>query len=113
MILVVSFFVSSSSFNSLVIVITGILDDKYALKASLKLLGQCIAAIVVISFGVRINAFNDLLAFAKSPELTFWFSVVVTFGWIIIVTNAVNLIDGLDGLAAGVASISSICLLVI
>lgn len=99
--------------GSLIIVVTGILDDKYALKASLKLLGQCIAAIVVISFGVRINAFNDLLKFAKSPELTFWFSVVVTFGWIIIVTNAVNLIDGLDGLAASISGISAFALVFI
>ena len=48
--------------GSLVIVIIGILDDKFALNPFLKLLGQCVAAVIVIAFGVKINAFNGLLA---------------------------------------------------
>ena len=99
--------------GSVIIVGTGILDDKYALRASIKLLGQCAAAIVVIAFGVRVHAFNGALAFLNNPIITEWFSIVVTFVWIIAVTNAVNLIDGLDGLAASISGISAFALLFI
>ena len=99
--------------GSLVMVGIGILDDKYALRAVVKLLGQCVAAIIVIAFGTRINAFNGILEHLNNPQLTLWFSIIVTFVWIIIVTNAINLIDGLDGLAASIAGISALALVFI
>lgn len=99
--------------GSLIMVAVGILDDKYALNAKVKLLGQSLAAITVIAFGVRINAFNGVLSFLDNPFVTQCFSAVVTFVWIIIVTNAVNLIDGLDGLAASISSISAFALVFI
>ena len=96
--------------GSLVIVVIGILDDKYVLNPLLKLLGQCVAAVIVIAFGVKIHAFNGLLASFNSQYLTNLFSIAVTFIWIIGVTNAVNLIDGLDGLAASISGISALAL---
>lgn len=99
--------------GSFVIVCTGILDDKYALSAVVKLLGQSLAAVIVISFGVRIHAFNGILASLNNPVITNWFSIFITFLWIIIVTNAINLIDGLDGLAASVSGISALALVFI
>ena len=94
--------------GGIIIVITGILDDIYNIKARTKLMLQIAAAAVVIASGTRI-------------EFVFWpfvtdvsaVSVPLTLVWIIGVTNAVNLIDGLDGLAAGVASICALALTVL
>lgn len=92
--------------GSLIIVITGILDDKYELSPKLKLLGQLIAAIVVVVWGgVEITFIN--LPFGGEIYFGF-FSIPLTIFWIVAVTNAINLIDGLDGLAAGVSSIALI-----
>lgn len=99
--------------GSFIIVITGILDDKYALKPIIKLLGQCVAAVIVIAFGVRINAFNSLFGFIGNPVAVEWIAIILTFIWIVVVTNAINLIDGLDGLAASISGISALALVFI
>ncbi len=99
--------------GSLIIVITGVLDDKYALKPIYKLLGQCLAAGIVIYFGVRINFFTNPLPFGDSFISLNWLSIPVTFIWIVIMTNAINLIDGLDGLAASISGIGALALLMI
>ena len=93
-----------------VIVICGVLDDSFDLPPFVKLLFQIAAAGVAVLFGVRI----DFLSFFGSQYLNFgaW-NLLVTFGWIVILTNAFNLIDGLDGLACGVSAISSLSLLAI
>ncbi|MBM6619073.1 glycosyltransferase family 4 protein [Bacillus suaedaesalsae] len=88
--------------GSSVIVITGILDDLYELSAKIKLLGQLIAAGIVISGGIYVKLIN--LPFDIVWHLGI-LSIPVTIVWIILVTNSINLIDGLDGLAAGVSSI--------
>ena len=88
-----------------VIVVVGVLDDIYQLPPVIKLIGQSVAAIIVMSFGVMVH-------FLTNPfSGMFWLgllSIPVTFLWIVGVTNAVNLIDGLDGLAAGVSSIAGL-----
>ncbi len=87
-----------------IVVITGIVDDMREISAKAKLLGQIIAAcIVVFVGGIQMNEIN--LPFAG--EISFgWLSIPLTIVWIVGITNAVNLIDGLDGLAAGVSTIS-------
>ncbi|SFE92439.1 UDP-GlcNAc:undecaprenyl-phosphate GlcNAc-1-phosphate transferase [Alteribacillus iranensis] len=85
-----------------IIIITGFLDDLFELSAKWKLLGQILAAIIVLVGGVEIQFIN--LPFDGRLELG-WFSIPITLLWIIGITNAINLIDGLDGLAAGVSSI--------
>ncbi|WP_461200832.1 glycosyltransferase family 4 protein [Anoxybacillus sp. TBDG-1] len=86
-----------------IIVLTGVLDDIYELSPKWKLLGQIIAAIVVIYGGIRIDFIN--LPFGGHLEFGL-LSIPITMLWIIGITNAINLIDGLDGLAAGVSSIA-------
>ncbi|MDM5332419.1 MraY family glycosyltransferase [Ureibacillus composti] len=92
-----------------VIVITGVLDDMYEISAKAKMLGQLVAAIIIVFFGgIQIEFIN--LPF-NDGQLDFGFlSIPFTIVWIIGITNAVNLIDGLDGLAAGVSTIAFITL---
>lgn len=89
----------------------GFLDDVYQLKAWQKLVAQIVAAIVVIASGLRICYVN--IPFLALYGLNDVLSIIITFGWIIGVTNALNLIDGLDGLATGVSAISTFALTVI
>ncbi|GEL78725.1 glycosyltransferase family 4 protein [Tenuibacillus multivorans] len=85
-----------------IIVITGMLDDLYELSPKWKLLGQILAAVVVLG-SVQVEFIN--LPFGG--QLYFgMFSIPITIIWIVAITNAINLIDGLDGLAAGVSSIA-------
>ncbi|MGM9986034.1 MAG: glycosyltransferase family 4 protein [Bacillaceae bacterium] len=86
-----------------IIVIVGVLDDTFELSPRWKLVGQLLAAAVIIFYGdIQINFFN--LPFDYMLELGV-LSIPFTFLWIVGITNAINLIDGLDGLAAGVSSI--------
>jgi UDP-GlcNAc:undecaprenyl-phosphate GlcNAc-1-phosphate transferase len=85
-----------------VFILTGAFDDRFQLNARLKLMGQIVAAVIVLNGGIRIEFIN--LPFDQQLYLGWW-SVPLTFLWVIGITNAVNLIDGLDGLAAGVSSI--------
>ena len=75
--------------------ITGVLDDTKTLKWWQQLFGQVIAAIIVVSFGIRIEHLD------------------IPFLYRVGVTNAINLIDGLDGLSSGISLISCISLLII
>ena len=95
----------------IIITITGVIDDTKTLKPLQKLFGQVLAAIVAVSFGIRINPAD--IPFIQNTELANELSMVVTVIWIIGITNAINLIDGLDGLSSGIALISCISLLII
>ena len=95
----------------IVIAITGIIDDIKTLKPWQELIGQTIAAIIVVSFGIQIEHLN--IPFLYRIGLSEAFSVIITILWIVGVTNAINLIDGLDGLSSGISLISSISLLII
>lgn len=94
-----------------VVVAVGALDDKFELSPKMKLLGQIAAALIVVSFGVRIELLN--IPFGETVVDTSWLSIPLTVFWIVGVTNAVNLIDGLDGLAAGVSGIANATILVL
>ena len=98
----------------LIIVISGVADDIYQLKWWEKLAAQAAATAVAISSGVLIEVVTNPNVFGNTPHLVLgWLSVPVTVVWIIGITNAVNLIDGLDGLAAGVSIISSAAMLAV
>ncbi|MGE7836018.1 MraY family glycosyltransferase [Viridibacillus arvi] len=94
--------------GSFVIIVTGVLDDMFEISAKAKLLGQLIAAVIVIFFGgIQIDYIN----IPFGGELNFGFlSIPLTIIWIVGITNSINLIDGLDGLAAGVSTIALIAL---
>ena len=94
--------------GAFIIIITGVFDDMLEITAKAKLLGQLLAAsIVVIGGGLEISFIN--LPFGGEIDFGY-FSIPLTIIWIIAITNAINLIDGLDGLAAGVSSIALITL---
>ena len=95
----------------IVISIFCVMDDIVTIKPMVKLLGQVLAAIVVVAFGVRIDEITPV--FLPTEELKEAFSIILTIGWIVGVTNAINLIDGLDGLSAGISVISAVSLLII
>ena len=99
--------------GSVIIVVLGILDDIYALPALPKFLVQIVAALVAVLEGNRIEFLSNPNIFSKEPfwELG-WLSIPISVLWIVAITNSVNLIDGLDGLACGVSTISSMTLLV-
>ena len=95
--------------GGIIIVILGMLDDIYALPALPKLLVQIFAALVAVLHGNVIQVLSNPNIFSSNPYWTLgiW-AIPVTVIWIVAITNAVNLIDGLDGLAVGVATISSV-----
>ena len=100
--------------GAVIIVILGIFDDIYSLGAKLKFLIQIGAALVAVLSGNVIETLSNPNVFSQN---LYWdlgvLSVPFTVLWIVAITNAVNLIDGLDGLACGVSAISSMTLLVI
>jgi UDP-GlcNAc:undecaprenyl-phosphate GlcNAc-1-phosphate transferase len=76
----------------------GLIDDFGAMNPTQKLLGQTLAALVLIKSGTYI----------KLEFLPFWAAVPLTVVWILAVTNALNIIDIMDGLAAGVSAIATL-----
>lgn len=92
--------------GAVIIIILGVLDDILTLKALPKFLVQLVAAVIVVLHGCRIEHF---LGFS----LPAWLSYPISVIWIVAITNAVNFIDGLDGLAAGVSAISAGTMLVV
>lgn len=87
-----------------IIILTGIIDDIRELSPKAKLAGILAAALVIYFLaGIRMNEVT--LPIFGSFQLGWW-SLPITIIWIIAITNAVNLIDGLDGLATGVSIIA-------
>ncbi len=87
-----------------IILVTGILDDKFTISPKTKLLGQLIAAGIVVFYDIKIDFIS--LPFVDERIYLGPFSYVFAILWIVGITNAINLIDGLDGLAAGVSVIA-------
>lgn len=93
---------------SCLIVVLGMVDDYVDLRPGAKLAGQIAAAAVLVYSGTRIEAVGHPLG--GVIELG-WLSVPLTLLWLVAVTNVLNIIDGLDGLAAGMSSIAALPLL--
>lgn len=87
-----------------VLVVVGLIDDIRGLKPLLKLFGQMVAASLMFASG---HGMGRLLGF----ELPMAMDFIVTLIWFIALTNAFNLIDGLDGLATGLALIAGVGLM--
>ncbi len=77
--------------------LTGLIDDIFCIKPWQKLAGQVAAAVLAVSLGAR-------MSIGHAPM---WVSVVLSIVWLIGCTNAVNLIDGMDGLATGVGLLAT------
>lgn len=91
--------------GSVTLCIAGAWDDARGLRASVKLGVQIAMAAIAFGFGFRIDAIQLPFVGALSMGV---FAFPVTILWIVGVTNAVNLIDGLDGLAAGVSFVAAL-----
>ncbi len=97
--------------GALVIVAVGIVDDVKQLGAKIKFAAQLVVALVVVAHGVVIEYISVPSFVNETGILSLgYFAVPITLLWIVGVTNAVNLIDGLDGLAVGVSSIATFSL---
>ena len=92
------------------ITVIGVLDDVYQLPAKVKLLGQIVAACVLVVFDIRIEWVNNPFGGLFYLDML---SIPFTILWVISFTNVVNLIDGLDGLAAGVSAIASLTVILV
>ncbi|NPA90858.1 MAG: undecaprenyl/decaprenyl-phosphate alpha-N-acetylglucosaminyl 1-phosphate transferase [Chloroflexi bacterium] len=88
---VVSIFVGAT-----IVSLLGLWDDRRHLPASVKLMGQLVAASLLIFTGVHVRLF-------RTP----WLDVPITLLWIVGLTNALNLLDNMDGLAGGIATIAA------
>ena len=101
--------------GAVIIVVLGVFDDIYALPAKLKFVVQIVAALVSVLAGNQISILSNPNIFSENPiwVLDDWLSIAISVIWVVAITNAVNLIDGLDGLACGVSTISSATMLII
>ena len=93
--------------GGMILVILGIVDDVYRLGPWVKFFVQILASGVPIYFGIIID---HVTVFGKIIEFGV-FSIPITMLWIVGITNAINFIDGLDGLACGVSGIMSLSIL--
>jgi UDP-GlcNAc:undecaprenyl-phosphate GlcNAc-1-phosphate transferase len=83
--------------GGLAALVLGLIDDAHALSPQLKFIGQILGALILVKFGLRVRFIdNEVL------------SVVLTVFWVLTVTNAMNFVDIMDGLAAGVGGIASL-----
>jgi len=100
--------------GGLLILLVGILDDYYKTQSKdfkpwPRFIAQIISALVLVGFGITINGVNDPF---NGRYMTFplWVSILTTVIWVVAITNMMNFLDGVDGLACGIAAISSITL---
>lgn len=79
-----------------VIILIGLADDRYNLPPWVKLAGQLVAASILIFAGIQVRL--------PLPE---WLNIVMTIVWIVGITNAMNFMDNMDGLSAGICAVAS------
>jgi len=90
-------------FGATLMLIMGYIDSMVGLRAIPKLISQILASFILISFGVSIDFISNPSDGVFELGLL---SIPITIFWVVGITNAINFIDGLDGLAAGVVTIS-------
>ncbi len=98
--------------GSTVILISGLLDDKFSISPKAKIFFQLVAGLIIALSGSQIEFFTNIIS-TKEVVWLKYLSIPVTLFWICGITNTVNLIDGLDGLAAGISLISAVSLMFI
>ena len=99
---------SALAVSSLLVLALGIADDRYGMRGSHKLVGQLLVAIFMVASGTRIDT---LQSFGVVVDLGI-FGFPITVFWIVLVVNAFNLIDGMDGFCGGVSFMVAIGLAV-
>ena len=100
--------------GAVIIAVMGAVDDIINLNAWVKFGIQILAALVAIRSGIVFAVISNPIIFSDTAFVPIgYLTVPLTVLWIVGCTNAVNLIDGLDGLAVGVSAISSLTMLVV
>ena len=100
--------------GAVIIAVMGAVDDIVSLKPLVKLAGQVLAALAAIRCGLVFDTISNPNFFSQTAFIQIGrLSAPLTLLWIVGCTNAVNLIDGLDGLAVGVSAISSLTMFVV
>ena len=96
--------------GAFIVFIFGLWDDLKGLSAGPKLIGQFIAAVILTSSGVQVY-FATILSDAgyATPFVAQILNIVITLFWLIGITNALNMVDSMDGIVAGLGIIASIC----
>ena len=95
--------------GALIIYVEGLIDDIVDLNAKIKLAGQILSAIVLCLFNVRVIGINNYFG-EGAFVFPMWLSMIITVCWVVGITNTINLMDGLDGLAAGLVCIASMAI---
>src|SRR5574341_540930 len=75
----------------------GLWDDRFGMRPILKLLGQVIAGSILVSTGIQVTLFESQIL-----------NVALTLFWVVGICNAINFLDNMDGLAAGIATVASV-----
>lgn len=92
------------SAGGILIALLGLTDDLQTLRPWLKLLGQCVAAAVLVLSDMKLNLFSEEWLGGGTAEFA---SAFFTILWVVFLTNSMNLLDNMDGLSAGVAAIAA------
>ena len=95
-----------------ILVFVGAWDDRFTMPVLVKLVFQIAAAVIAVQVGFRVDFFSDPIT-STTFEVPGWVLWPVSLLWIVGVTNAMNLIDGLDGLSSGIGAIIAATLTVI
>ena len=96
--------------GSSLIFLLGLYDDLKGASPFLKIGVQIIAGLVLVNFGLAVTVLTSPF---RHPLYLGWWGIPFTILWVVFITNALNLIDGLDGLAAGVSAIAALVLFVV
>lgn len=97
-----------------IVVLGGFIDDLKNLKPFQKIIFQLLGSFVLIAFGLKISMITNPISNSFSfIHINNFVGIAITIIWVLGVTNAFNLIDGLDGLSAGVAFISSMTIAIV
>ena len=93
--------------SGIIISIFGLFDDLVSLSPLKKFIGQIIASLILIYFGIQINFFNSPEFFYHTEsKLDLWLNILFTILWLVTLANAFNFIDSIDGLAVGLSGLS-------
>jgi UDP-GlcNAc:undecaprenyl-phosphate GlcNAc-1-phosphate transferase len=96
-----------------ILLLTGFIDDQFGLPPVFRLLVQVLAALLLVVNGIRIEAFTGYLTGTPFISVSEPLGVLLTIFWVVALTNAVNLMDGVDGLVGGLGFIAASVILAI
>jgi len=98
--------------GTLLLMFAGLIDDRYELKALPQFIIQSAAATIAIGFQIFIQYFNNPVSGQQTDPFPYIVTVALSYFWLMLMMNTVNFLDGLDGLAGGVAIIAGLVLFI-